>query len=114
RDGCLARPRASGRRRSVAPSRARTGRLSAEIAEHLGSDEPDQRGGGPGALRRQTLDVKAAHTAFLERYRSARANQMRRELAPIRFVADERDAALSGHLADLRHDLLRRMAWSQG
>ena len=80
---------------------------TSEPAEYLRADEPDQRS---GALRRHALDVNTADAALLERHRTARANQVRGELAKLRLLADERDAALFGRLGELRHDVLRRMS----
>jgi len=73
--------------------------------QHRGRQEPDQGSRGLAL----PLDVDAAHAALLERQRPAGSQENGRELAEIRFVADQRDA-IRGRTAELREKHRGRLA----
>src|SRR6185503_2787277 len=79
--------------------------LAASRAQDLRGEEPAQRA---GPLGRQHVEVDAADAALLELERRARSDQLGRQLAEIRLVADERHARLAHVPGDLLDHRRRR------
>src|SRR5205085_4036623 len=67
-----------------------------KLAKHPRGEKPAQL---TASLRRKHLEIDAADAALLEFERRLRTDQLRRELAKVRLVADQRDAPFS-HVLD--------------